>query len=261
MSGAQNFDGQQAEDTRKQYQTKDIIGQRRAVLDFLELQPGDHVLDIGSGPGLLLQEMAEIVGLRGRICGLDVSEDMVEMARQQCLDFPQVYVNEGGAEKLPYPDASFDAVVMTQVLEYVADPMATLREIYRVLKPGGRVVILDTDWGSVIWNTEDRDRMARVLRAWDEHLEDPWLPQSLIPKLRQAGLTYEWCRVFPLVNTVCDTSVYSYWLVGFVEQFVVGRQGITLDEARAWASELKELHLRMEYFFSLNRYLFLARKE
>ena len=80
------------------------------------------------------------------------------------------------ATALPYPDRSFDAAVCVQVLEYVKDIGAALSELYRVLRPGGRTVIVDTDWDSLVWHASDPGLMHRVLRAWDEHLHDPHLP-------------------------------------------------------------------------------------
>ena len=73
----------------------------------------------------------------------------------------------GGVERIPYADESFDAVVTTQVLEYVADIPGALAEMRRVLRPGGRVLVLDTDWDSLVWHAPDEELMARVLDAWE----------------------------------------------------------------------------------------------
>ena len=77
---------------------------------------------------------------------------------------------EADATNLPVPDGTFDAALSVQVLEYVPDATAALAEMHRALRPGGRVVIWDVDWATVTWHSEDPERMARVLRAWDEHL-------------------------------------------------------------------------------------------
>ena len=90
----------------------------------------------------------------------------------------------GRAETLPFDDGMFDAVVTVQVLEYVTDIEVAVGEMFRVLKPGGRAVILDTDWDSTVWFSDDRPRMDRVLALWDGHLADPRLPERLGPLLR-----------------------------------------------------------------------------
>ena len=70
---------------------------------------------------------------------------------------------EGSVTDLPFPDGAFDAAVCTQVYEYVEDMPLALREAARVLRPGGRLVVLDTDWDSIVWRSSDDARMARVL--------------------------------------------------------------------------------------------------
>jgi hypothetical protein len=57
-----------------------------------------------------------------------------------------------------------------------------------VLRPGGRVLVLDTDWDSIVWRSSDEERMARVLAAWEQHLVDPHLPRTLRGSLERAGL-------------------------------------------------------------------------
>ena len=106
---------------------------------MLALLPGEHVLDLGVGPGFLAAEMAAEVGASGRVCGIDVSDDMLAIAaaRDTGRDAATLELARGSAEEIPYEDGSFDVVVTTQVLEYVPDVPRALAEIHRVLKPGG----------------------------------------------------------------------------------------------------------------------------
>src|SRR2546429_8142806 len=91
------------------------------------------------------------------------------LSRKRCADKPWTEFKKSDATNLPYPDGSFDAAVSTQVYEYVADIPQALAELYRVIRPGGRVVVLDTDYDSLVIYTESQARMERVLSAWNEH--------------------------------------------------------------------------------------------
>jgi SAM-dependent methyltransferase len=84
------------------------------------------------------------------------------------------------------PHGAFDAAVCTQVYEYVADMPAALAHARRLLTPGGRLLVLDTDWDSIVWRTGDEARMTRVLAAWDEHLVHRDLPRRLPQLLAEA---------------------------------------------------------------------------
>jgi len=254
------FDEEASRKLEAVYLTPDVVAQRYEVLQALELREGEQVLDIGSGPGLLVYDMAATVGPTGRVYGIDISEDMLAMPRKRCAEQSWVEFKLADATKLPYPDGSFDAAVSTQVYEYVAEIPTPLAELYRVLRPGGRAVILDTDYGSLVMHTENPKRMERILAAWDEHFVYGTLPRILAPHLREAGFTVRLCDVIPMFNPVYHTNVYSYGMIGIIASFVVGRKGVTKEEADAWANEFPELGRHGKYFFSLNRYLFVADK-
>jgi arsenite methyltransferase len=254
------FDEDSSRRLSASYMTPDVVEQRRAIREALALRQGEAVLDIGSGPGLLACEMAAEVGTLGSIEGVDASESMLALARDRRLPegAAEVRFVAGDACALPFAGERFDAAVATQVYEYLPDVPAALAEAFRVLRPGGRMLVLDTDWDSIVWHSRDSDRMRRVLAAWDEHLVDPHLPRRLTGLLSATGFSIERSAAIPLLNAGYDPNTFSAGLIGFVRAFVPGRHGLTEDDARDWAEDLKALG--DDYFFSLNRYMFLARK-
>jgi arsenite methyltransferase len=254
MTKMLQFDADAARRTEAAYTTPELVAQRREVLRLLALQPGESVLDIGAGPGFLAAEMAAAIEPGGRVVAVDPSESMRELARSRGA---ALEIRDGSAEALPLPDDAVDVAVATQVLEYVPDVPKALAEIRRVLRPGGRVLVLDTDWDSIVWHSGDPERMRAVLAAWEEHLADPWLPRILGPALRDAGFDVGPPTTFALLNTDTARGTFSAGLIPLIADFVVGRRGLDAAAVSAWRDDLDRLEEAT--FFSLNRYLFCAR--
>ena len=260
MTHSIRFDDETYRRMEVMYAAPDVAAQRRAVLDALKLLPGENVLDIGCGPGFMAQELLPIVGPAGKVSAIDVNEGAIALARARCVAHSNVEFQSANVTALPYLDSSFDAVVSTQVYEYVRDLNAALRELYRVLRPGGRAVIMDTDWRTAVWHSSDCQRMDRILKAWDERLVDPILPRTLAARLRDAGFVIRKQDVFVFLNSEYNSNTYSCGLAKMIGAFVPGRQGITKDEVIAWADDLQNLANSGDYFFSLNRYLLVTEK-
>jgi demethylmenaquinone methyltransferase/2-methoxy-6-polyprenyl-1,4-benzoquinol methylase len=115
---------------------------RRALVAALAPEPGARVLDVATGTGMVA---AELLARHGdcTVVGLDQSAEMLAGARARFAGDARVELVAGQAERLPFADASFDALSFTYLLRYVDDPAATMRELARVLKPGGRIASLE----------------------------------------------------------------------------------------------------------------------
>jgi arsenite methyltransferase len=254
------FDEDAARAIEAMYLIADAVRRRAIVRGRLGAQPGERILDIGCGPGFYCAELAEEVGPSGSIVGVDDSAPMLALARRRCADLGNVELFEGEATAVPVDDASFDAAISVQVQEYVPDVAAALAEIRRVLKPGGRVLIWDIDWATASVSGEP-GRSERVLRAWDEHLANPFLPRALTRELQAAGFgDVELTAHAFATNKFDPAEYYGPTLVPFIARFVAGRQGIPAEEAEAWLAEQRELGERGEFYFAVIQSCFTARK-
>ena len=112
---------------------------RRALVDAIAARPTDRVLDVATGTGMVAQALHDRFGCA--VVGLDQSPDMLTRAHARVGVF--VSIVEGRAEQLPFPDAAFDHLTFTYLLRYVDDPAATMRELARVVRPGGHVGMVE----------------------------------------------------------------------------------------------------------------------
>ena len=242
------------------YHRRDVLRRRRLVLDALNAQPGERLLDVGCGPGFYVIDLLERIGPEGWVTGIDTAPAMLSVAVKRTEGHLNVTFRQAGAGDIPAGDGEFDALLSVQVLEYVPEVAGALAEFYRVLRPGGRVVIWDVDWTTVSWRSRDPDRMRRMLAAWDKHLSHPALPQTLAGDLRMAGFDAVTVDGHAFVSTELNPETYGGALVDIIVDYAVKHGGIDPDDARAWQSEQRELNAAGEFYFACVQCCFTARK-
>lgn len=254
------FDSEAASRLQRAYVTTYAQQRRATVREALALQAGEQVLEIGTGPGFEPYELATVLGPTGHLHAIDTSETMLQLSRQRCADQPWVEFQSADASLLPFNDDTFDAAVVVQVYEYVGEVTAALTELYRVLQPGGRAAVVDTDWRSIVWESSDPARMARVLNVFEEHLVHPCLNRVLPGLLKQPGFALKHAQILSAFDLAFTDDRFSYGLAQLIGDFVVGRQGLSRDDVEAWQEDLNQANQEGRYFFSLNQYLYLAIK-
>lgn len=160
--------------------------QRRAAL--LTPVPGLSVLDVGCGTGDSLRLIAERVSPGGRAVGVDVSVSLLEVGRTRAANqgWSAEWV-EGDAADLPFDDAEFDSALAERMLQHVEDPGAVLREMRRVTRPGGTVVLAEPDWGSLNVDGGDPELCDLVARTAGARVRHRRVGRSLRRLLVEAG--------------------------------------------------------------------------
>jgi SAM-dependent methyltransferase len=254
------FDAQQSARVDKNYANPAIVEQRRRTLEALALLPNEAVLDVGCGPGYLTRDMAQLVGPNGQVHAIDISASMLEITCTRCVDLPWVQLHEADAQHIPLADASVDATVSVQVYLFAPDLNPVLAELYRVLRPGGRAVIVDTDWDSVVWHSSDAVRMQRLLGVWKRRYTDARVARQFPGALRRAGFAIELATAIPIVELSGNEGSYSAGTLKELPKFVSGKDGIGENDVQAWSKDQCDLSASGAYFFALNRFLFVARK-
>ncbi len=148
------------------------------------LEPGQTVLDLGSGGGIDVLLSARRVGPTGKVYGLDVTDEMLAVARenQRRAGVTNVEFLKGAIEAIPLPDASVDVIISNCVINLSADKDAALREAFRVLKPGGRFAVSD-----VVIRGEIPDAMRRNMELWVGCVAGALRDTEYAEKLRAAG--------------------------------------------------------------------------
>lgn len=257
------FDAAAAAQLRRTYQTEAVVEQRRRTRERFGASPGEHLVDLGCGPGLLAVELAETIGPDGHVTAIDPSGPMrgvaaEEAATRQVAD--RVRVLDGHAGHIPLETGSVDGVAAVQVLEHVADVQSALAEVHRVLRPGGRVLIIDTDWRSCVWHSAEPERTERVIAAWRTRFHHPQLPVELEAALLDADFSDVVVEPLPLLERRTDGDSYHLGMVAAIAEHAAAQPTVGPDDAAAWLDDVQSMARQGRAFFGLTRYLFTARR-
>ena len=258
MNKTRNFPTSDAQSLENSYRLNDIVKQREKTLSRLNLIPGEKVLDLGCGVGFLAYEMAKRVGKSGQVICLDQDKEMIKHAKKRCKNFKQTSFYLGDAQNLPFENNLLDVVSCTQVLLYVEDVSLVLAEIRRVLKKGGRIIIVETDWRGVVLNSTNDSLSKKIFSAWDEAVPSPNLPVHLGPLLKKNGFTKIKIEPIPILNTEYSPKNFSHDVMKWITKNAQNNGIITKKGRDDWLDGLEKIEKDGSYFFCVNRFLFSA---
>lgn len=210
------------------------IAARDEYVRLLGVAPGERVLDVGCGSGAVTRTVARRVAPGGRVVGFDASPALLKVARELADEAGLgggIEFKPGDCRALPFPDASFDAVLAATTLSHVPDPGRALAEMVRVTRPGGRVGVFDIDGDMSLIAHPDRGLTRKIVAAYSDHgWVNGWLVRGLPGRLADLGIVNVKTRGFmPL-----ESGGYYANRAERAAEVAVQTGAITSDEEARW---------------------------
>lgn len=224
-----------------------VVESFQLQLKWLDIQPGHHVLDIGCGIGVQAKEMAAFVGREGKVIGTDLSASMIDMAKSNVSssDLPLEFMVADALHQ-PFPDQSFDCIRIERVLMYIKDTEAAFTEFKRLLKPGGRLLIYDTDWDALIIAHPDKALTRRIVRYVSDSFPNGRIGGELFHYFKDNG--FKQVKVKPISYTGPFFEVTKRICEGIL-QTGIAQGAFTQEEISKWW-EILELDSKTNRFFA-----------
>jgi ubiquinone/menaquinone biosynthesis C-methylase UbiE len=209
------------------------------ALRCLAIGPGDRVLEVGCGTGRDALALAARVAPEGAVLGIDLSADVIAEARRRAAasGLPVRFEMMDGANLGAVPDASFDAARLDRVLHMLAAPLEVLREVVRVVRPGGRVVVSEPDWTTLTLDCDQPALSARVLAHARAQADSPGQGRCLSRLCATAGLVER--ALHPWAGSVTRyQTAQTLVRLDAIAQAAVADQVISAAEQLQWLASL-----------------------
>ncbi len=233
---------------------------KKTILAMMDLHAGGSVADIGCGTGEDVRALADHVGPRGHVVGVDLSATMIKTARQRLgknkigIDFVQ-----GDVQSLGFADASFDATRAERLLQHTPDVDAALREIVRVTKRGGRIVIWEGDLDLFVIDAPDHETSRFMQRFVCDSFRNGAIGHELYRRFIESRLVD--VRSIPLVGHFTDLALIesAFNLTASVER-AIGQNLLERDRAQRWLESLRSADSAGRFFTAVGGFVVFGRK-
>lgn len=233
---------------------------RTRALDMLALRPGEIVIDVGAGAGVLTVDLARRVAPGGRVFAVDPSAGLLERARIVTRDagighLVDIRVADGRA--LPF-GAAFDAAVCHWVLLHVDKPQDVVAEMRRVTRRGGRVLSIEMDWETAMVHPGERRVTRRILNHSADRSLDSWIGRRLPGMFAAAGFSEVVAQPMLLTDQGAEDRA---WLEFLMERADMALEAavITRDDYAAWTDGLNNAFAAGTFFFAVVQFAVLGR--
>jgi len=229
--------------------------QQRILLEGADMKPGQRVLDVGCGPGFFALGLADIVGPEGQVDGVDINARFVADATRRA-DRRNVRFHHLTDHRLPFADATFDRVILKNVLEYVPDLAATLSEVFRVMRPGGRAHVIDSDWGFLLVEPWGKERTEAFFDAAAPAFNERYIGRKAAGALRGAGFASAGVKIHAFADQAGNGLGVLTNMVGYIRTFDTMPAEVAegmLEEARAAVPEGRFLFCLPQFLVTAER--------
>ena len=223
---------------------EEIRNLRTETAKRMQVGAGQKILDLGCGIGGATVLLAELTGPTGLVAGVDASSALIDAAKHRAKDWPGIEFRVGDACAIPYPDGYFDAARSERVFLYLPDRLGAIHEMQRVVKPGGRMCLLDTDLDSTaIYSTNPAltRKMTSIVAA---SIPNPNSARELPALGKQAGLKDLHIETFAI------SSPYEFMVRIMADSLAKAAETgiITRAEVDEWLGEQATLHASGDFF-------------
>lgn len=244
-------------------QALDQVQVNAALMKALVPVAGEQLLEVGCGSGVLCRQIAPSVVPGGKITGMDISPEFLKLAQGYAVNAGlsgSIQWGAGQADVLPFQDASFDAVFAARLFLHVSDPQAVLHELVRVVRPGGRVVVMDWDFDTVALDHSDRELTRRLLH-WrcDHHGGNNWSGRQLWGQMAATELVN--VKAVPMVSVARHEN--DSLTLSLFKAAQVARDGgaISSDEYDTWVDELRSSLAAGIFFASIVYFIVIGERK
>ncbi len=217
---------------------------RHNSIQKLGIHAGQKVLDVGCGIGGATIPIAATTGPAGLAAGVDLSSAMIEHARKRTANQTAIEFHVGDACALPYPDNFFDLARSERLFLYLPDRLAALKEMMRVVKPGGRIYLVDTDIDSTALYSQNRALTRKMTSLVAASMPNPNSARELPALARKAGLNNL------AIETAGISTPYEFFLRAIAGSLVKAAEDgvITQLELKEFLDEQAALHASGDFF-------------